>query len=171
MRCPNCDQSLRPAQYEGTTIHACDGCHGEFVESESLREIVNTREQAFSRDLQQAIRDHRPSFGVPPGATERSLACPSCDMPMDVLNYSSDTAVMVDRCPSCAGVWLDADELAHIQAILERWQDEAPARTKALKGQLDAARRKAREASASGASFSRFDFVSQLINRVLNRAA
>ena len=171
MRCPNCDQSLRPCQYEGATIHACDGCHGEFVGSETLREIVNIREETFPQEVLDAVRDHQPSFGVPAGACERSLACPACDLPMEVLNYASDTAVMVDRCSSCGGVWLDADELAHIQAILEEWQDQAPARAKAIKGQLDAARSKAREAASVRASFSRFSFVSELINRVLNRAA
>lgn len=171
MRCPNCDQSLRPCQYEGVTIHTCDGCHGEFVASEDLRTIVNTREAPLPERLLAEAESARPSFGAAVSDCDRALACPACDMPMDALNYAADTGVMIDRCPSCAGLWLDADELERIQAILERWEDQRPAATARLKPRLDAARRAAREASASTASFSRFDFISALVNRLLNRAA
>lgn len=171
MRCPNCDQALRPCQYEGITIHACDGCHGEFVGSDALRQIVNTREETFSFEVMARVRDQRPAFGLPPSEAHRGLACPSCDMAMIALNYTADTAVIVDRCPCCGGVWLDADELAHIQAILELWQDQAPERANAIKGELRLAQRMAQDAAASKGSFSRFDFVSAMINRLLDRAA
>ncbi len=171
MRCPNCDQSLRPCQYESATIHTCDGCHGEFIGAGELREIVNTREKSFSLEVLAAIENRAPSFGVPDGAKDRSLACPACDMAMDVLNYAADTAVIVDRCPSCGGVWLDDDELEHIQGILEQREDRAPDAIRSIQGRLDQERQRAREASSSQAPISRFDFVSAMINRLLDRAA
>jgi Zn-finger nucleic acid-binding protein len=31
--------------------------------------------------------------------------------------YSSRVRIDVDHCPQCGGIWLDADELAHIRRV------------------------------------------------------
>lgn len=42
------------------------------------------------------------------------------------INYAYSTGVIVDRCPKCEGLWLDKDELEHIQIVIEEWEKRSP---------------------------------------------
>jgi hypothetical protein len=42
---------------------------------------------------------------------EKKLKCPRCKKLMDKLNNGKYT---IDKCPSCQGIWLDKDEIVHI---------------------------------------------------------
>ena len=70
----------------------------------------------------------------------------------------------------CGGVWLDRNELEHIQILTERWADEAPQQLQQVAGQLEAARRDAAEQANDGFAGSRFAFINALINRLLDAA-
>jgi membrane associated rhomboid family serine protease len=45
---------------------------------------------------------------------EASRTCPGCGKPMDKLNYAYDSNVILDRCLSCLGVWVDGDEIEQL---------------------------------------------------------
>lgn len=167
MRCPSCPGSLRPIIYEGAPIHTCDSCQGEFVEPAAMQRIVTSREKEFSGEVDTWLRQHKPSFGVPHGEREKHLACPSCRASMQAINFSGDTAVIVDRCGSCGGIWLDPEELERIQAILDLWQDQAPVQIAKAAGNIEIARDHARRRTESAFQGSRFGFVNALVNRVL----
>ncbi|MBT8484054.1 MAG: zf-TFIIB domain-containing protein, partial [Phycisphaerae bacterium] len=106
MQCPHDQQIMTEIVYEGVPIHSCDECGGEFVAAESMAHIVRTREERFPAELRDTLMHCRPSFTAPPRGAERELICPGCVTPMSVLNYAGDTGIMVDRCPSCGGLWL-----------------------------------------------------------------
>lgn len=171
MRCPHCASALRAALYEGVEIHTCSACHGEFVAGEAMRSIVNAREQSFDDRIGAMAATHGPAFGVPEWAQGRTLACPACDENMQVINYAGDTSVMVDRCPDCGGLWLDAEELEVIQALLEKWQDEGPGRIAGVQHALDEARATAGAQANRPLKFGRFGFLAAIVNRIVNRAA
>jgi Zn-finger nucleic acid-binding protein len=167
MNCPVCTAGLRRISYEGVEIHTCDGCGGEFVGPAQIAHIVNVREKCFAAEPGAAPR---PSFGMPDNAPARQLSCPGCAANMVRINYAADTGVIVDRCSSCGGLWLDASELERIQEVLDRWQDAAPRRLRALARDLERAQR-AYDTPASGAfAPSRFAFVNAIINRLLDAA-
>lgn len=167
MNCPVCTAALRRISYEGVHIHTCDGCGGEFVGPGQVAHIVNIREARFA----QSGPAPRPQFGLPEGLDPRSLGCPQCAGNMAPVNYAADTGIMVDRCHTCEGIWLEASELERIQQVLERWQDAAPARIRALARELAHAQRQ-RDTAASG-SFapSRFAFVNAILSRIVDAAA
>ena len=170
MNCPTCTAPLRPIRYEGVSIHTCDGCGGEFVGPDEIAHIVGVREARFGPELAAALASRTPAFGVPESEAARSVACPGCRGRMRPVNYSADTGVCVDRCGSCRGLWLENAELEKIQLLLERWQDEAPAKIRAAATKL--AEAQSRAAAASGRAFkaSRFAFVNAVINRLLDAA-
>lgn len=169
MNCPSCKHSLRPISYEHVDIHTCDHCGGEFVGPEQLAHVVRTRLARFPHELLAALSSRTPIFGTPSDEC-RTLSCPGCGGQTRTINYSGDTAVFVDRCEDCGGIWLDASELEKVQALTERWMDEAPERLRLVAA--DVARAQASAAAASAAQFraSRFAFVNAVVNRVLDAA-
>jgi len=170
MRCPVDNQPLRACRYEGVAVHTCDRCQGELVPGDALARVINIREERFDPELLRLVESSEPIFGVPVSERERTLECPACDTPMNVINYASDSGVFVDRCPACHAIWLDPSELEKVQALLEQWESDAPDQLRAIAHQLDDARSQA--AQDAGASFnaSRFSFVNALINRLLDAA-
>ena len=170
MQCPQCRSELDPLEYEGAPIHGCNTCGGEFISAEDLGRVVRLRQEQFRAELQAALAERQPSFGVPESETARSLCCPGCGESMRVVNYGSDTGVFVDRCERCAGLWLDQQELEKIQLLMERWADEAPQQLRALSSELETARQAAAARTNSAFSGSRFAFVNAVINRLLDAA-
>lgn len=85
---------------------------------------------------------------------------------MDVINYGVDSGIVVDRCTECQGLWLDNEELEKVQALMERWQDEAPAKIRAVADELASGRKR----SEAGVQVSRFAFVNALIDRIARAA-
>ena len=54
-------------------------------------------------------------------ATSSRLKCPrDTDVAMMRRSFSPEQLIMIDECPACGGVWLDADELSAIRALSEK---------------------------------------------------
>lgn len=67
--------------------------------------------------------------------------------PRDAKNLASERyegEVLVDRCPSCRGIWLDKGELETIQETLERDYSEELAKVNVVARAYELARQKAR---------------------------
>lgn len=191
MNCPACSSVLKPIQYEGTELHTCDGCGGEFVGPEALAHVVNTRD-AKPAAQHRAPKSKKPgssaagtttrgaTAGQAPGRSGtpvpgvagddpiRKMTCAACASPTTVITYALDTGVRVDRCGVCGGVWLDRDELEHIQSIMDQAQDAAPAKRAGAAGALADAKRKSRDVGVFQGS--RFSFVNAIVNRFLDAA-
>ena len=170
MQCPQCSASMRQIDYEGSFVHTCETCGGEFVGGVQLAHIVRVRQEQFSDEQKSAIEDRTPMFGVSAEDAGRRLTCPACNCPMRCVNYGGDSGVIVDRCQTCGGLWLDHDELEQVQVLMERFADEAPHQLQAIAGELEHARRAAAEQTSNTFSGSRFAFINALINRVLDAA-
>lgn len=170
MQCPRCQSTLRQSFYEGVEIHTCPGCGGEFVPGAMLPQILRTRETTFDAEVLHDIEHHTPLYGVPADEIATDVACPGCQGPMRPVNYAGDTAVIVDRCDDCDGVWLDAKELAKIQAILEKWGAEAEGQLAMISHRLESARQDAAHAVGDAYQGSRFSFINAVINRILDAA-
>ena len=170
MQCPQCSRPMSQIDYEGVTIRTCEGCGGEFIGAVELAHIVKNRQQRFPEAMAEALVDHQPAFGVPAEQKSRTLTCPDCGSAMAVVNYCGDSGVFVDRCGHCGGMWLDRDELEHVQLLTERWTDAAPEQIRAIAGELETARRHAAERCDNAFCGSRFAFVNALINRFLDAA-
>jgi len=167
MHSPITGQPMREIDYEGMTIYTCDQTGGELVTADALAHIVNLRQETFSSELLSEIELNEPTFGIVESARGRELACPVCGTPMDVINYAGDTNVIIDRCSDCGAVWLDHNELEHIQAVLERWEDDAPSAIDSVQQELNAARQRNNEKINSAFAGSRFTFVNKLINKLI----
>ena len=59
-------------------------------------------------DLIRQLREQRDAERARTGEDQRTIACPRCAV---TLEQRSMESVLVDVCPMCGGVWLDAGEL------------------------------------------------------------
>ncbi len=170
MKCPIDGHQLHQKTYEGITIDVCNNCGGEFLDAEEIGTIVRIREEIFPKTLREREAQYVPHFGIPTEHFERTIHCPNCDESMEVMNYSGDSGVFVDRCPKCQGIWLDHEELERVQIYVEAWESKAPEMIQAISGDLENARLKAAERCAGAFKGSRFSFVNALINYLIDAA-
>ncbi len=127
MQCPNCRGQLSTITYEGIAVETCPACGGEWLDNGELGKIVAIREAKFSEQERRAIVESTTVTGVKLETVDRNLACPRCSGSTDPINYGGDTGIIIDRCTSCNGLWVDATELEKIQMLVEGWQDNLPA--------------------------------------------
>ena len=123
MKCPNCGAMLRTVEYEGIHLETCRGCQGEWLDADELKHVVQAREVRFDEQERRAIAESTTIKGVKLDEVDRDLACPKCGGETGALKYGGDTGIVIDRCTTCHGIWLDADELERIQMLVEGWDD------------------------------------------------
>jgi Zn-finger nucleic acid-binding protein len=126
MKCPNCQTHLQTINYEGISIETCSKCNGEWLDNAELGKIVRLREVKFDSDERRAIAESTTITGIVLEDVDRDLACPKCGGTTDAVNYGGDSGIIIDRCTTCHGIWLDASELEKIQMLIEGWDDALP---------------------------------------------
>lgn len=166
MNCPNCKHILRAVEYEGIHIETCTQCHGEWLDAGELGHIVKAREVLFDVQERKAVAAAASIKGVRLKDVDRDLRCPTCGGQTDAINYGGDTGIIIDRCTSCHGMWLDADELEKIQMLVEGWEDHLPDDLKKYGPRL---RKVAEELDQrDDVRVSHFAFVNAIINGILD---
>lgn len=113
VKCPKCDVPMNPREVADTRIDVCPRCAGFYLDEHELGRI---RETGGSRLAILDAPTAAPEAG--PGAAE-FYTCPKCLNPMERHPYL-ETAIQIDSCPVCGGVWLDAGEFTAILDQAER---------------------------------------------------
>lgn len=166
MKCPACQTALETIEYEGIKIETCLGCEGQWLDAGELRHIVKVREVRFDSEERKAVASATKITAVNVEREDRDLRCPKCGGQTDALNYGGDTGIVIDKCTSCRGVWLDRGEMAKIQMLVEGWEDGLP---ELLSKHGPRLRHVAAEVDErSKTKISRFGFVNAIINGILN---
>lgn len=112
MRCPACNRTLTAVTISSVTVDACrEGCAGVWFDRGELGSL-----DGASEDERRILFEltERPTIIVD---TSQRYRCPKC--PDSVLMrhfFSATSAVTVDECPTCAGIWLDSGKLQQIRA-------------------------------------------------------
>lgn len=118
MKCPVCGCNLSPYSYGGQKIDVCPECHGIWFDRGEIaavaKEMIRTKEVP-----DQDAKDAFPAASKPPGNDEVQKVCPKCRVPTDVVNYSYDSNVFVNKCPTCQGVWVDRGELERVALYIK----------------------------------------------------
>jgi Zn-dependent protease with chaperone function/Zn-finger nucleic acid-binding protein len=121
MHCPRCQNATLRHQptKQGTLVKVCPDCHGLWLDDGEIYEF-SPHSQQLEQELQQGLHDRRAS----------NTSCPRCRVPMERGSIlSADT--QVDGCPSCKGLWFDAQSIDHVvncptSAIHMDWIDPEP---------------------------------------------
>lgn len=101
MICPKCKDTLEPITVSGVEVDRCHGCEGVWFDKHELRTLLEEDDRR-TRSLQKGRDTER--LDVLPGV------CPRDAQPLRRTPGSFKTPVMIDYCPTCQGIWLDAGE-------------------------------------------------------------
>ena len=145
MNCPRCKTELKNTVYEGVNINTCESCEGEWLDNREIVDIIKAKEVVFSKDEIEKVDGVKKSIEVLVSEPSDPLVCPRCNTPMKRLNYSYSTGVIIDRCSECNGIWLDKDELEHIQIIMEETEKKLPELKEKVSSVLDEVKKKTEE--------------------------
>jgi len=112
MKCPACSRELVELRLGGLTVDVCrGGCGGIWFDAFELQQ-VDDKHEVEGNPLFHLERD--PDVVVDPARKRECPRCPGIKLKRQL--FSPRIKVPVDHCPNCAGYWLDAGELAQIQA-------------------------------------------------------
>lgn len=126
MKCPRDREELRPSTYEDhITVHSCPGCGGMWLEKGELEEIEEIVDEDYTDELARIPDFIGNAYEMARQLNSRNISCPVCGSPTESAEYAYCSQVVIDRCPSCGGVWLDKGELKAIEIFYERSRKES----------------------------------------------
>jgi Zn-finger nucleic acid-binding protein len=103
--CPVCSQALvRAVIDDRDPIEICERCKGIFMPRRAFAVTVLARRRAAQKPSVMPMPADR-------GELERRIACPRCGSAMLTDRYYGPGNIVIDTCPTCDVVWLDAGEL------------------------------------------------------------
>ena len=89
---------------DGITIDRCNQCGGLWFDAQELDRCLLPLYAAGSQPPEARI----------PERSRGTRRCPRCDQYMTTAGW---TALVLDRCPTCRGLFVEAHELAHMERV------------------------------------------------------
>ena len=106
MNCPRCKHELTPVlTRRGVVVDVCRSCKGVWLDHGEILHFVDRPEKLGGLQLK-------------PDQRAKGAACPRCTDEVTVAGRLVDRGPIVDICPKCKGLWLDADELKTLNKAL-----------------------------------------------------
>lgn len=105
MNCPACSEPMIVLELSEVEIDHCISCGGIWLDAGELELLLGDSPQKDS---------FMSSFTVGSSAGEKGRKCPICFRRMGKVLCGKDKKVLVDRCRSNDGIWLDVGELDEI---------------------------------------------------------
>jgi uncharacterized protein len=119
LKCPVCGENLKKVIYENQEVDVCQSCGGVWFDKE---ELLNVVDRLLSKNLIEpaSIKEAYEKRAMASRDVEQPKRyCPRCKAELKVFNYSYDSNVFLDKCPSCQGIWADRRELEAVGKYLK----------------------------------------------------
>jgi|SRR5271157_1479152 len=115
MNCPACNEQLKTVDYESQEVELCLHCGGMWFDEGQLPQVVDgllAKNEIDFQTIKEAYRGNK-FIGMDKNRKPQRR-CPRCNVDMKLVNYFYDSNVIIDKCPSCNGIWTNESE---VQAI------------------------------------------------------
>jgi Zn-finger nucleic acid-binding protein len=111
MKCPVCKRALEAIKVGNVVLDVCQGgCGGIWFDGDELDKVA--RSPAVGK---QVVAEITRTVEMPPDE-HPVLKCRHCrGVKLEQKLFSLGSGVIMDRCPKCAGIWLDFGELEAIR--------------------------------------------------------
>lgn len=114
--CPRCRKPLEAQQLGELSFQCCRDCKGVWILHTDLMDVLEKSWRGIPQEQAEAA-----AFLVTDGwQNEPKFPCPDCGQSMEKYGYMNIAAIQIDRCDSCARVWLDAEELQNMVLALAK---------------------------------------------------
>jgi membrane associated rhomboid family serine protease/Zn-finger nucleic acid-binding protein len=110
MNCPACQSVLRKKRYHEIVLDSCPECRGIWFDQIELAGFIHVFLERHP-DLPNATAARRSAIASAEAQSEHERLCPRCRGPLRKVNYGYDSNIIVDKCGSCDGVWVDRSEV------------------------------------------------------------
>ncbi|MFV0388787.1 MAG: zf-TFIIB domain-containing protein [Pyrinomonadaceae bacterium] len=129
MRCPVCNKSSFVEKELEPNLNAdvCSICNGVWVTKKRYEEWLATLDAILPRTLSEETSVKIPEF-------ELARLCPTCRRVLIKYEVGNNIPFKIDRCSSCGGVWLEANEWDILKSrnlhdeldkiFTDKWQEE-----------------------------------------------
>ena len=118
MKCPRDNVEMNHRDLDSVVFEECPQCGGIWIQQEELRKAKDMADPDLGwMDFEIWREEDR----FQPHLSE--LTCPVDNIAMVSIKYG-ETAVLIDYCPQCRGIWLDRGELEKIIQSLEQELEE-----------------------------------------------
>jgi Zn-finger nucleic acid-binding protein len=164
MKCPRCNSTLSVVEDDGVKINVCPDCKGEWLPAGDLLKIVEHHNEVFTADEIASLAPVDKEIFTAEEEDHDELNCPNCrTVRMEHFNYGDTSGIILHKCPTCGGVWADADELTRIEEVVDGWKSDLnkdTAQYGPILKKIDAEEQKELDKAVS---ISRFGFVNAVL--------
>lgn len=108
MICPACGASLVSKKFHDEVVEKCSACGGLWFDSDELLRVQQCLDDSI--EWPDSLLNYGEKLEEKAG---REVACPKDGAALVSVHYGP-SAVVVDICPECSGVWFDHGEFAKI---------------------------------------------------------
>lgn len=105
MNCPKCVSPFNEIAIENVALDFCPGCKGIWFDKDEMAFVTELKNDLPNPQAERTAG--RPTV----------YPCPRCPNKLEELKFVPLHDLLVDRCPSCRGIWLDNGELQKVAAI------------------------------------------------------
>lgn len=105
MNCPKCVSPLSEIAIENVCLDFCPGCKGIWFDKDEVAFVTELKNDLPNPQAERTV-------GRPTG-----FPCPRCEAKLEELKFVPLLDLLVDRCPTCHGIWLDNGELHKVGTI------------------------------------------------------
>lgn len=123
--CPACQATLTPVTWKSIHLDVCSqGCHGIWFDykelqavesSDTLENLDAAFEGVFSKKPLKDTLNHNPD-----------RICPRDKTLLERYEWNVGSGIVMDSCPDCHGIWLDAGELEGYAAYVKKFRQQPP---------------------------------------------
>lgn len=119
MNCPVCYKKLKEITYENQRIDICLKCGGIWFDRGELLKVVDNLLSKNKVDPQTVKETYRNKLINIDEIKKFQRKCPKCNVDMNLNNYSYDSNIIIDKCPSCNGIWTDEGEMRSVAKYIK----------------------------------------------------
>jgi len=121
IKCPRDGEALARFTYESNVVvDKCPRCSGVYLDKGELEAIQEIKENAYEEELKAIPDDVAAAYAIARQKQQGPASCPKCAREMSAKEYAYASRILIDVCPQCAGIWLDAGELKALEVFFER---------------------------------------------------
>jgi Zn-finger nucleic acid-binding protein len=96
-----------------------------WLDEGELERIEETHEHDYTEELARMPDLGYQAHELALQKSQRTIHCPKCAAELEAMEYARCSAVLIDACPKCRGIWLDKGELESLEVFFERARAQA----------------------------------------------
>lgn len=137
LSCPDCRCMMREFEWHGTVVDICPQCHGIWLDEGEVAAIeasdtLENIDRAFVGTFQKKT--------LAEGFASPARNCPRDTAPLEAQEWNWELNLVIDFCPVCHGIWLDAGELEGYVGFMKDLQANPAQITEAQRREMETLR-------------------------------